>query len=123
MPKLIVRIVDRILAYFLVVLGCVHNFIAAPMTHDGITTSALWFISAGLSLWYAGFINILRTHVATAGRLLLVLCALTNLSLLAFVVSFAWLRDDWSDPASVALLGSVAFLTVRSLMALSSPGE
>ncbi len=111
------RIVDRILGWCLVLLGCVHNFVAAPLTYDELSTRALWFASAGLALWYAGFINLLRSHSAEPTRLLRTFCILTNLSMLAFVLSYAVVSGNWAAPESLALIGTVAALTVFSVVA------
>lgn len=110
------HIVDRILGWFLVVLGCVHNFVAAPLTYDQISTPALWFVSAGLALWYAGFINLLRSYSAEPNRLLRTFCILTNLSLLALILTYAVGRGNWAAPESLALIGTVATLTVFSVV-------
>ncbi len=113
------RLLDRILGGLLVLLGCVHNFVAAPRTYSSLSTQALWFITAGLALWYAGFINLIRAHPLRPGRLLAALCLLTNLTLLAFVVMFAAVRGNWTAPEALLLIGCVAALTgfsVRSMV-------
>ena len=109
--------VDRILGWFLVVLGCVHNFIAAPWIYDRLSAEALWFLSAGLALWYAGFINLLRSSSARPTPSLRAFCLLTNLSLLALVLTFAAIQGNWSAPESLALIGTVAALTAFSTSA------
>lgn len=111
------RIVDQILGWCLVLLGCVHNFVAAPLTYNRLSTSALWFVSAGLALWYAGFINLLRAYAAEPTRLLRTVCILTNLSMLAFVLAYAAVRGNWAAPEALALIVTVAALTVFSAVA------
>ncbi len=110
------HIVDRIFGWLLVMLGCAHNFVAAPLTYDQLSAQALWFVSAGLALWYAGFINLLRSYSAEPTRLLRIFCILTNLSMLAFVLAYAAGRGNWAAPASLALIGTVASLTVFSVV-------
>ncbi|MBI5086488.1 MAG: hypothetical protein HZB13_18070 [Acidobacteria bacterium] len=110
--------IDRGLAGLLVLLGCVHNFVAAPMIYHRLTTQALWFVSAGLALWYAGFINLLRVEADRSERLLRWLCVLTNVSLLLFVAAFATVRGNWSAPESWLLVGTVAALTGQSVASL-----
>jgi hypothetical protein len=110
------RIVDRVLGWCLVLLGCVHNFVAAPLTYDQLSARALWFVSAGLALWYAGFINLLRSYTAEPTRLLRTFCVLTNLSMLAFVLTYAVVRGNWAAPDALALIGVVATLTVFSVV-------
>jgi len=45
------RIVDAVAAWGLVLLGCLHNFVAAPMAYPEVNERMFWFIGAGLSLW------------------------------------------------------------------------
>ena len=112
------KILDRILAGLLVLLGCVHIFVAAPMAYDRLSTQALWFVSAGLALWYAGFINLLRWQANNSGRLLVWLAVVTNVSLLVFVATYATVRGNWSAPAALLLVGTVAVLTMTSAFSL-----
>ncbi len=102
----------------LVLLGCIHNFVAAPMTYKTLTTQALWFIAAGLALWYAGFINLVRAQHDRPDPLLSTFCVLTNLSLLSFVVMFASVRGNWAAPEALLLVGTVAALTLISFLSL-----
>ena len=111
------NILNRVLAGLLVLLGCVHIFVGAPMTYDRLSTQALWFVSAGLALWYAGFINLLRSQANNSRRLLAWLCVVTNVSQLVFVVIFATVQGNWSAPA-LLLIGTVAVLTVTSTFSL-----
>lgn len=117
------RVVDRVLGWSLVLLGCVHNFVAAPLTYDELSSRALWFASAGLALWYAGFINLLRSYSKEPTRLLRTFCLLTNLSMLVFVLTYAAVLGSWAAPEALALIGSVAGLTGFSVVAsISRPG-
>jgi hypothetical protein len=111
--------VDRTLAALLIALGCVHNFVAAPMSYKELTVRALWFLSAGLAFWYAGFINLLRTRRPGQGdRFLAWLCVVTNLSMLAHTVTYAIVPGIWADPSAIALVAGVAVLTSTSLVHL-----
>ena len=111
------RLTDQALGWFLILLGGIHNFVAAPMTYAELSPQALWFVSAGLALWYAGFLNVLRVRSHQPSGLLVAFCLLTNVSLFAFVVTYALSRGTWAAPESVALIGAVAVLTVRSALA------
>ena len=113
------KTLDRVLAGLLVLLGCVHNFVAAPLTFSYLSTEALWFVSAGLALWYAGFINFLRVQLNNGGRLLSWLSLVTNTTLLAFVASFATVRGNWSTPEALFLVLVVATLTITSALSLT----
>lgn len=110
------RIVDRVLGWALVLLGCIHNFVAAPLAYDQLSAAALWFVSAGLALWYAGFINLLRSYSGKPTRLLCVLCILTNMSMLAFLITFAAVRGNWAAPTSLVLIGVVSALMLFSVV-------
>ena len=50
---------DRAAVAILFLLGCVHNFIAAPMSYQSLSAPALWFVTGGISLWFAAIINFL----------------------------------------------------------------
>ena len=111
---------DRILAIVLIALGCVHNFVAAPMSYAELTAPALWFVSGGLSLWYAGFINLLRTRPSGhEDRFLGWLCVLTNLSMLLFVLAYAAVVWNWSDPQAIAFVSVIGVLTATSVLQLA----
>lgn len=112
------RIIDRVLGWFLVLLGCTHNFLAAPLTFEELSHPALWFLSAGLALWFAGFINLLRADSRDPSKMLLIFCLLTNISLLAFVLLYAFIEGNWAAPEAIALIGSVAALTVLSVVTI-----
>ena len=53
------KFTDYAAAVILSILGCVHNFVAAPLSFDVLDTHALWFITGGIVLWYAAIINFL----------------------------------------------------------------
>ena len=111
--------VDRVLAVLLIVLGCVHNFIAAPMIYPELTVRALWFISAGLALWYAGFINLLRTRSpGQHDRLLAWLCVLTNISMLVHALAYASVAGIWTEASSIALILGIGVLTCTAILQL-----
>jgi hypothetical protein len=111
---------DRILAVVLIALGCVHNFVAAPMSYPELTARALWFIAAGLSLWYAGFINLLRTRPpGQDDRFLGWVCVLTNVSMLLFVLAYAAVVSSWANPQAIAFIAAVAVLTATSVLQLA----
>jgi hypothetical protein len=114
----LMRRLDQISSWFLVALGCVHNFVAAPLIYKTLTPQALWFIAGGLALWYAGFINVLRCRAVRTSRFALLLCACTNWSLLAFAIAYAALRGSWTAPETVTLVAAVATLTTFSTLGL-----
>ena len=83
----IFKILDAVSAWGLVLLGCVHNFVAAPMAYPEVNERMLWFIGAGLSLWYAGAMNLVR-QANPVSRTARYASVLTNTTLLAFVVAY-----------------------------------
>ncbi len=80
---------------------------------------SLWFVSAGLALWYVALINLLRAQSDNGGRLLAWLSLVTNATLLAFVASYAIVRNSWTAPESLFLVGVVAALTSTSALSLT----
>lgn len=111
---------DRILAITLIALGCVHNFVAAPMNYAELTARALWFVSGALSLWYAGFLTLLRTRPpGHEDRSLGWLCVLTNVSMLLFVLAYAAVVWNWTDPQALVFIAIVGVLTATSVLHLA----
>jgi len=82
--------IDWIAAITLFLLGCVHNFIAAPMSYESFSTPALWFITGGITLWYAAIINFLWLRAGATDRTAARLAALSNFILLGFAISFVY---------------------------------
>ncbi len=117
------RIVDRVLGWFLVLMGCIHNFVAAPLSFQELSSAALWFLTGGLALWFAGFINLLRAHARDPSSMLSIFCLLTNLSMLAFVLLYAIVEGNWAAPEAVVLIASVAILTALSVVTVFKPRQ
>lgn len=109
--------IDRVAAGILFLLGCVHNFIAAPMTYDDISTTALWFVTGGITLWYAAIINFLWLHASAVDRTAARLAALSNVILFGFAFLFVYVKQSWADPQNALLLAPAAWLSVRSVRA------
>lgn len=106
-------LVDRIAAWGLVLLGCVHNFIAAPKIYPHANERMFWFLGTGLALWYAGAMNLARRSTPTS-RTATVASLLTNLSLLGFVVAFGLFTGAIRQPDGLVLIALVATATVFS---------
>jgi len=94
--------IDWIAAVTLFLLGSIHNFIAAPMSYESFSTPALWFITGGITLWYAAIARF---------------AALSNFILLGFVVSFVYVKQSWADPQNALLFAPAAWLSARSIRA------
>lgn len=107
--------IDRIAAGLLVLVGCVHNFVAAPMSFGRPSEAALWFVAGGVVLWFGGLINLIWLRNAASRRELWWAALLANLILLAFVVAFGLIGGEFDSPQGWSLLALVAWLTARSL--------
>jgi hypothetical protein len=101
--------------WLLIAIGSVHNFVAAPMTYDTLSTTALWFVTGGLSLWYAGAINVVHARTAHPAATLSWVAWLTNVTMLAFVVAFAVVNGSWRTAPGVLLVLTVAVALATSL--------
>ena len=113
------RILDAVAAWGLVLLRCVHNFVAAPMAYPEVNERLFWFIGAGLSLWYAGALNLVR-RATPASRTASFASLLTNLTMLAFVVAYGVYTGAIRRPEGMVLVALVAIATLFSAAA-SSP--
>ena len=107
------RIVDAVAAWGLVLLGCVHNFVAAPMAYPEVNERMFWFIGAGLSLWYAGAMNLVR-QANPASRSARYASLLTNMTLLAYVAVYGVYTGAIGRPEGMVLIGLVALATLFS---------
>lgn len=106
------RLIDWLSTAILFLLGCVHNFVAAPMTYEALSTTALWFVTGGLALWYAAFVNALWLR-RRGDRIAVLLAAATNLTFLVFAFAFVAVKGSWSDPQNILLIAPTAWLAAR----------
>ena len=107
--------IDRLCAGLLVLVGCVHNFLAAPRMYDAFTEDALWFTAGGVSLWFAGLINFVWLRNAASRRELWWAALSANLVMAALLGAFVMLMGGFGEPQGVALVAVVGWLTLRSL--------
>ena len=107
------RILDGVAAWGLVLLGCVHNFVAAPMAYPEVSERLFWFIGAGLSLWYAGAMNLVRQANPTS-RTARYASVVTNTTLLAFVIAYGVYTGAIGRPEGMLLVALVAVATLFS---------
>ena len=110
------KLVDRILAWVLLVLGCVHCAVTF-VVHKTFTVEAIWFVSGGLVLIFGALLNLVRiarrddTLPARAS-------ALANLLLFAlFGTAMPWLvhHDLRQNPQVILVAIAVAAELVFSL--------
>jgi hypothetical protein len=118
------RTLDAAAAWGLVLLGCVHNFVAAPMAYEEVSQRLFWFVGAGLALWYAGALNLVRRS-APGSRTARVASVLANVTLLAFVVAFGAYTGALRQPSGILLVAVVLAATSFSILprALMSAGS
>lgn len=82
MPDHLMRILDKTLAWLLLLMGVVHAG-AAFLNFPGLTLSAIWFFSFAIATWLTAALNLLRIahghtvpalrYVALLGAVLLLL--------------------------------------------------
>lgn len=106
-------LLDGIAAWGLVLLGCVHNLVAAPKIYPQINERMFWFVGTGLALWYAGALNLARRSTPTS-RTTTVASVLANLSLFGFVLAFGLFTGAIRRPEGMVLVALVATATLVS---------
>lgn len=102
----------------LVLLGCVHNFVAAPAMYDEVSADLFWFLSAGLALWFGGAVNFVR--LATRARAAVIAAVPVNLLLLGFVIAFIH-SGQIASVGGLMLVVPTALETLFSVVQLVSP--
>lgn len=115
---------DQAAVLVLLVLGCIHNFVAAPASFGALNARALWFVTGGILLWYAAAINHLATRleIEDSERRIVFSC---NLVLVGVATMFMWVRSSWMNPQNIALMAPAVWLLIRSTLNLrggSAPG-
>ena len=108
------KMIDRILAWVLLVLGCVHCAVTF-VVHKIFTAETIWFFSGGLVLIFGALLNLVRI-ARPDDRLLARASALANLLLFAvFGIATPWLlyRHLQQNPqvivAAIATAGEFGF--------------
>ena len=107
--------VDRVCAGLLVLIGCVHNFLAAPRMYDALTEDALWFLAGGVSLWFGGLINFVWLRSAASRRELWWAALFANAVMAVLLGAFVVLMGGFGTPQGVVLVAVVGWLALRSL--------
>jgi sulfite exporter TauE/SafE len=60
------KTVDKICAWMLIVLGCIHCA-ATFVTHRNLNFDSIWFFAGGVALIAAGLLNVIRTQSGKGG--------------------------------------------------------
>lgn len=112
--------IDRIAAWGLVLIGCIHNFVAAPAIFATISVDLFWFLSAGLALWYAGAANVVRQMSGTRSAVLASIPV--NLTLLAFVTAFGIHTGEIASAGGAPLIALALIETAFAIAQAVRPG-
>lgn len=105
---------DRLSTLTLFALGCAHNFIAAPALSSTLTTQLLWFVTGGITLWFAAIINLFWLR-APDDRISAALAAVANIVLLTFAIAFVATKGSYTDPQNFVLLLPTTWLAAQSV--------
>ncbi|HKD79789.1 MAG TPA: hypothetical protein VKH81_08860 [Candidatus Angelobacter sp.] len=99
------KILDRIFAWLLLLLGCIHC-VAAFLVHKTLTLDVIWFVSGGLAQIFGALLNLVRA-ARPEDRLVVRVSLLANLLLFAvFAIAVPWLlRNDIRQNPQVIALG------------------
>lgn len=111
------RRVDRIAALLLVLLGVVHSLGFAPLTYDRLDARALWFVSGGLALGFAGAVNLIGLSEPKPGRATRRIAAAVNIVLAIFVLTYQIALGAFDQPQMWALTVIALWLAGRSTAA------
>jgi hypothetical protein len=71
----------RISTYLIILLGIAHILFTIPNYGWRWTLNAMWFMSAGFAIVFAGFLNLAVLRGAGADRIIRLLCLISNVIL------------------------------------------
>lgn len=104
------KMLDRILAWLLLVLGCLHTAGAVVLMSKNLNLDSAWFFSGGLAVIFGAFLNLIRVYRPpdnTIARISVV----ANLLLLVLAALLCWvLRHDLKQNPQAVVLVSVMIL-------------
>ena len=110
------KILDRIFAWILLLLGCVHG-VGTFLTYKTLVMDGVWFFCGGLAIIFGALFNLARIS-RTSDRLVAGLTVIVNLILVAvFVAVVPWiLRHDLKTNPQVIVLATA--LIVEFILSL-----
>lgn len=83
----------KICSWLVVALGCAHLLFTLH-DYDEVSLRAFWFFGAGLSIVYAGFLNLALLRIGGRDRIVRLLCLMANAAnTLLFAVAIPLLRQ------------------------------
>lgn len=113
------KIVDRVVAVLILLLGIVHVGVAAPGLHSRFDLAGMWFLSGGLTLIFLGLLNLARTGSPGAASRWAAVGA--NVMALPFVVGLGLLVSLRQNPQVTLSILLVAAATLFSLVRRDAP--
>ena len=109
------RIVDIVAAWLVLILAVIHCALA-PKVYPQFGMVVIWFLGAGLFMMLVAAINLLRIGYAGVAPGIRVVCIVTNLVLLAFVVALASIVALKQNPQVIISLVLAVLLTIFSIV-------
>jgi vacuolar-type H+-ATPase subunit I/STV1 len=100
---------DRVLAWALLVFGCLHTAGSVVLMSRTLNLDSAWFFSGGLAVIFGAFLNLIRTYRPTDSAIARA-SALANLLLLILAGLLCWvLRHDLkTNPQAAVFVPLVA---------------
>ena len=121
---LVGRLVDRIFAWALLILGLVHCAFT-PIAYARWSIEAIWFLSAGLALIFAGMLNLLRIAYNAVAPGTRAASLLANVLLLSLTVGIAGAVTLRNNPqvivAGVIVVVELFFSLLRRDVTVAAP--
>lgn len=110
------RLLHKVITGLLVALGCLHVALT-PFNYKHFDMEAMWFVSAGVAIILAGFLNV---AVIRAGNdfVIRILCALTNIT---FAVLFVVALVQMAQPQ--VFVGMALFVIASVCALFTSAGK
>lgn len=109
------KIVDRIAAWLIVLLGGIHGAFTLK-AYPAFTLPAMWFLGTGLLLMLVGAVNLLRIR-SVGERGLGAVCLATNVVMLAFTGAIASRLSLKENPQAAII---VVLLLVEMIFSIAS---
>jgi hypothetical protein len=102
------KTLDRVFAWALLVLGCLHTVGGVVLMSKNLSLDSAWFFSGGLAVIFCAFLNLVRTY-RPLDQLVARISSVANLLLLALATLLAWvLRHDLKqNPQAIVLVAVV----------------
>jgi len=99
------KVLDRVLGWALLVLGCVHTTGSVFLMSKNLNFDSAWFFSGGLAVIFGAFLNLIRAY-RPPDRVIARISVLANLLLLILAALLCWvLRHDLrQNPQAIVLV-------------------